>query len=103
MSKQNEHHDTYTIPPNFIEGGTLFGGMFKIRNVIEAGIIAFAVGMPVFSIDISLLRLTYTGGTAGRCRGPLSGPRRPYPGNPGRSARCSEQSSSSPLPPGHGW
>lgn len=54
MSKQNEHHDTYTIPPNFIEGGTLFGGMFKIRNVIEAGIIAFAVGMPVFSIDISL-------------------------------------------------
>ncbi len=54
MSKQNEHHDTYTIPPNFIEGGTLFGGMFKMRNVIEAGIIAFAVGMPVFSIDISL-------------------------------------------------
>lgn len=54
MSKQNEHHDTYTIPPNFIECGTLFGGMFKIRNVIEAGILAFAVGMPVFSIDISL-------------------------------------------------
>ena len=54
MNKQNEHHDIYTIPPNFIEGGTLFGGMFKIRNAIEAGIIAFVVGMPVFSIDISL-------------------------------------------------
>lgn len=54
MNKQNEHHDTYTIPPNFIEGGTIFGGMFKLRNVFEAGIIAFAVGMPVFSIDISL-------------------------------------------------
>ena len=54
MNKQNEHHDTYTIPPNFIEGGTLFGGMFKIRNVIEAGILAVSVGVPVFSIDISL-------------------------------------------------
>lgn len=54
MNKQNEHHDTYTIPPNFIEGGTLFGGMFKIRNVFEAGILAVSVGVPVFSIDISL-------------------------------------------------
>lgn len=54
MNKQNEHHDIYTIPPNFIEGGTLFGGMFKIRNVFEAGILAVSVGVPVFSIDISL-------------------------------------------------
>ena len=30
MSKNSEHHDTYIIPPNFIEGSTLFGGMFKI-------------------------------------------------------------------------
>ena len=40
MSKNSEHHDTYIIPPNFIEGSTLFGGMFKIRNVIEAGVLA---------------------------------------------------------------
>ena len=33
--------DTYIIPPNFIESGTFFGGMFKARNVIEAGILAF--------------------------------------------------------------
>lgn len=32
--------DTYIIPPNFIEGGTLLGGMFKVRNVIEAVILA---------------------------------------------------------------
>ena len=32
--------DTYIIPPNFIESGTFFGGMFKARNVIEAGILA---------------------------------------------------------------
>ena len=40
--------DTYIIPPNFIESGTFFGGMFKARNVIEAGILAFAIGTPVF-------------------------------------------------------
>ncbi len=54
MKKAEEHHDTYLIPPNFIESGTFFGGMFKIRNVIEAGILAVAVGVPVLSIHISL-------------------------------------------------
>ena len=54
MSKNSEHHDTYIIPPNFIEGSTLFGGMFKIRNVIEAGVLSAAVGVPVFSLDLSL-------------------------------------------------
>ena len=42
--------DTYIIPPNFIESGTFFGGMFKARNVIEAGILAFAIGVPFFSL-----------------------------------------------------
>ena len=42
--------DTYIIPPNFIESGTFFGGMLKARNVIEAGILAFAIGVPVFSL-----------------------------------------------------
>lgn len=45
--------DTYIIPPNFIESGTFFGGMFKARNVIEAGILAFAIGVPVFFIASS--------------------------------------------------
>ena len=54
MKKTEEHHDTYLIPPNFIEGGTMFGGMFKIRNVIEAGILAVAIGVPVLSIHLSL-------------------------------------------------
>ena len=53
MSKQNEH-DIYLIPPNFIEGGTVFGGMLKLRNVIEAGIIAFIIGFPICMLDISL-------------------------------------------------
>ena len=36
MNNKNEH-DTYIIPPNFIDSGTFFGGMFKARNAIEAG------------------------------------------------------------------
>ena len=36
MSNKNDH-DIYIIPPNFIESGTFFGGMFRARNVIEAG------------------------------------------------------------------
>ena len=47
MSNKNDH-DIYIIPPNFIETGTFFGGMFRARNVIEAGILAFAIGTPVF-------------------------------------------------------
>ena len=54
MKRTEEQHDTYIIPPNFIEGVTFFGGMFKIRNVIEAGILAVLVGVPVLSIGISL-------------------------------------------------
>ena len=51
---KNEERDIYTIPPNFIEGGTLMGGMFKTRNVIEAGILAVLVGGPVLSLHFSL-------------------------------------------------
>ena len=29
---RNEERDSYVIPPNFIEGGTLLGGMFKTRK-----------------------------------------------------------------------
>ena len=53
MNNPNEH-DTYYIPPNFIEGGTMFGGMFKIRNVIEGGILVAAVGVPIFMLHLSL-------------------------------------------------
>lgn len=42
---RNEERDVYVIPPNFIEGGTLLGGMFKTRNVIEAGVLGL-LGRP---------------------------------------------------------
>jgi predicted double-glycine peptidase len=52
----NEHdineHDTYIIPPNFIESGTFFGGLLKARNAVEAGILILVVGIPVFSLSL---------------------------------------------------
>lgn len=51
---EHESRDTYLIPPNFIEGGTLLGGMFKTRNVIEAGILGAVVGLPVLRLGFSL-------------------------------------------------
>ncbi len=54
MKNTEEKHDSYIIPPNFIDGGTLFGGVFKIRNFIEACILAAAVGFPVILLNISL-------------------------------------------------
>ena len=54
MSEKQDNKNTYVIPPNFIETGTFFGGMFKVRNAIEAGILALAAGLPVFNLNLSL-------------------------------------------------
>ena len=56
VEKQNnqENHNTYVIPPNFIESGTFFGGMFKVRNAIEAGALALASGVPIFNLGLPL-------------------------------------------------
>ena len=51
---EHEQRDSYLIPPNFIEGGTLMGGMFRTRNVIEAGVLGAAVGLPVLNLGFSL-------------------------------------------------
>ena len=51
---KQEERDIYVIPPNFIEGGTLLGGMFKTHNVIEAGILAVVTGLPIMSLNLSL-------------------------------------------------
>lgn len=54
MSDKQEERDTYIIPPNFIESGTFFGGMFKVRNAIEAAVLAIVVGIPVFHLGLPL-------------------------------------------------
>lgn len=53
MSKQNEQ-EIYYIPPNFIEGGTLLGGMIRLRNAIEAAAISAVFGIPICTLNLSL-------------------------------------------------
>lgn len=54
MSYQEEPSNIHYLPPNFIEKGKLFGGMLHIRNAIEAGILLFGIGIPVFQIPVTL-------------------------------------------------
>ena len=55
MSKhEREELDMYIIPPNFVEGGKIFGGMFRLRNAIEAGAIGGGCALLVFRLPVSL-------------------------------------------------
>ncbi len=54
MANQTEERDSYYIPPNFIDTGTVWGGMFKLRNVIEAGVIVGVIVLPMLRLPISL-------------------------------------------------
>ncbi len=42
------------IPRNFIERGTFMGGMFKIRNAVEGGILATVVTVPVIHLPLTV-------------------------------------------------
>lgn len=49
---RQEERDVYIIPPNFIEGGTLMGGMFRTRNVIEAGVLGALTALPLVLVAL---------------------------------------------------
>lgn len=51
---RQEGRDVYVIPPNFIEGGTLMGGMVRTRNAVEAGILGALMALPVLRLELSL-------------------------------------------------
>lgn len=51
---EREELDIYVIPPNFIEGGKIFGGMFRLRNAIEAGVFGGGTALLVLKIPVSL-------------------------------------------------
>ena len=51
--QKHEETDVYYIQANFIDTGAVFGGMLKLRNVIEAGIILVAAGLPIVSLEVS--------------------------------------------------
>ena len=50
MSDERESdRAVYIIPPNFIETGSILGGMIKIRNAIESLIITVLILFPILS------------------------------------------------------
>ena len=40
--------EIYVIPHNYTDGGGVFRGMFRLRNVIEGVIMAFITGFPIY-------------------------------------------------------
>lgn len=53
MNHTEEQHPVF-IPRNFIEKGTFMGGMFKIRNAIEGGVLAILITIPVINLPLTL-------------------------------------------------
>lgn len=54
MANKNEEKDIYYIPPNFLTSGRLFGGMIRIRNAMEAGILVLLTAVPILKLPLSL-------------------------------------------------
>ena len=55
MSKQEHDEDSvFFIPPNFLAGGRLFGGMLRARNAAEAAALVLLTGIPVLRLPLSL-------------------------------------------------
>lgn len=53
--RKNDSSTLYVIPENFIEGGRIFNGMFKLRNFVEAVLIAAVFALVALSLPITNL------------------------------------------------
>lgn len=53
-----DERDVYIIPPNFIDTGKIMGGMFRLRNAIEAAILALASGLPILRLPVEITTKT---------------------------------------------
>lgn len=53
-------NNIYIIPDNFIEGGKVFNGMFKIRNLIEAAVLVLLLSIPLFAIPYPSIQVQIT-------------------------------------------
>lgn len=47
-----EHRDVYFIPQNFIDTGSLFGGSIRLRNAVEASVLAAGTGIPLMYLPL---------------------------------------------------
>ena len=63
IAKNRDERDIFLIPPNFLNEGSLFGGMLKLRNAIEAVIVV--VGITILILKITAL--SFTGKTIALC------------------------------------
>ena len=43
-----EERDVYLIPQNFVDTGTILGGTVKLRNAVEAAVLAVGSAIPLF-------------------------------------------------------
>ena len=43
---EKEYNNIFAIPVNYTDSGKVLGGMFELRNVIEAAILLIALGYP---------------------------------------------------------
>ena len=63
ITKNRDERDIFLIPPNFLNEGSLFGGMLKLRNAIEAVVLVVGITIPVLKITA----LSFTGKTIVLC------------------------------------
>ena len=49
-----EETNSYIIPPNYVDTGTVFGGTIKLRNAAEAVALSLLIGIPVFQLPLKL-------------------------------------------------
>lgn len=52
IAKNKEERDIFLIPPNFLNVGSLFGGMLKLRNTLEAVALVVGVTIPILKITV---------------------------------------------------
>lgn len=52
IAKNKEERDIFLIPPNFLNEGSLFGGMLKLRNTLESVVLVVGVTIPILKITV---------------------------------------------------
>lgn len=48
-----EERDVYLIPQNFVDNGTILGGTVKLRNAVEAAVLAVGSAVPLFYLPLA--------------------------------------------------
>lgn len=44
--EEKEYNNIYAIPANYTDSGKILGGMFELRNAVEAGFLVLLAGYP---------------------------------------------------------